>query len=93
MQQEEPPQPGETIAVVEWLLGKRVMSRFMRNAGLGIEHVGVKETVKIRYHPGEVVDEERVMKAVQAVMKGLDDEDSEWEVTNPKVISIQTVVL
>jgi hypothetical protein len=83
-------QPGETLATVEWLKGKRIISTFMRNAGLGIDKVGVKEVVYIRYHPGEVVDEARVMKAVNSMIKSLDDTNHEWEISNPKVVRIAT---
>lgn len=92
MEENYKPQPGDTIAVVEWLRGKRLMSEFMRNAGLGIQNVGVKERVRLTYKPGEVVDEARVMRAITGMQKGLDDENSEWEITNPKVIEIFTVV-
>jgi predicted Zn-dependent protease len=83
-------QLGETVATVEWLRGKRMISTFMRNAGLGIDKVGVKETTYIRYRPGEVVDEARVMRAVNSMIKSLDDTNHEWEISNPKIVSIVT---
>lgn len=67
-----------------------MISTFMGNAGLGIDKVGVKETNYIRYLPGEVVDEARVMKAVNSMIKSLDDTNHEWEISNPKVVRIAT---
>ena len=69
-----------------------MISTVMRNAGLGIEHVGIPEIIHIRYKAGEVVDKERVMKAVQAMIQGLDDENSEFQITNPEVIEIKTII-
>lgn len=69
-----------------------MISTVMRNAGLGIEQVGIPEIIHIRYKAGEVVDKERVMKAVQAMIQGLDDENSEFQITNPEVIEIKTII-
>jgi len=80
--------PHGPIAIVEWLRGRRVMSTFMRNAGLGIKHLGVTERVAIDYRPGEVVDEERVMRAVNGMIEQLDAENSEIEISNPRVLQI-----
>lgn len=87
------PQNGETTAIVEWLIGDRMMSTFMRNAGLGIQRVGVRQRNKITYKAGEVVDEARVLKAVNYMIEQLNAENSKMEISDPKVISINVTVL
>ena len=67
------------------------MSTVMRNAGLGIEKVGTKHILRMKYDAGEFVDELRVMSAVNYMIEQLNADDSEMEISNPKVISIQTV--
>jgi hypothetical protein len=80
----------ETIAVVEWFRSHRTMSNFMRNAGLGIHRVGIRERTSIKYKPGEVVDEERVLRAINYMINELNAEESEFEISMPTVISITT---
>jgi hypothetical protein len=81
--------PKETVATVEWIRGNRMVSRVMRNAGLGLNGVGIKETVRITYKPGEVVDADRVMRAVNRIIKEADDANLEFEISCPRVIRIE----
>lgn len=76
------------VATVEWIRGERLLSTVMRNAGLGLTGVGVKERVHISYKPGEVVSEERVMKAVQSMIDQSNAENAEFEISCPRVIRI-----
>ena len=81
----------KTIAIVEWLVGFRGISKLIAAADLGIPNYGITQRYAITYADGEVVDEARVMKAVQAIMDGLDRENSEFIISCPKVISITQV--
>ena len=76
------------VATVEWIRGNRLVSTVMRNAGLGLTGVGVKERVNISYKPGEIVTEERVMKAVQSMIDQSNAENAEFEISCPRVIRI-----
>lgn len=76
------------VATVEWIRGNRPVSTVMRNAGLGLTGVGVKERVSISYKPGEVVTEERVLKAVQSMITQSNAENTEFEISGPRVIRI-----
>ena len=76
------------VATVEWICGKRRLSTVMRNAGLGLTGVGVKERVNISYKPGEIVTEERVLKAVQSMIDQSNAENAEFEISCPRVIRI-----
>lgn len=78
----------ETIAVADWLRGRRTMSNLMRNAGLGIHRVGIQESIILKYKPGEIVDEKRVLRAVNQMINELDAEESEIEINMSTVISI-----
>ena len=82
---------GETVAVVQWFRGDRRMDRMIKNAGLGIDAVGVEETSELVYKPGEVVDEARVMRALESMMAGLDSTEDAVRITRPKVISIRVI--
>ena len=79
------------VATVEWLRGDRRISAVMKNAGLGLTGVGVVERTEISYKPGEVVDEARVMRALETMIKDLDDSNNEVEIRNPKVLYIHEV--
>jgi hypothetical protein len=76
------------VATVEWIRGERRLSSFVRNAGLGLSGCGVKERVNISYKPGEIVTEERVMKAVQSIIDQSNAENAEFEISCPRVIRI-----
>lgn len=76
------------VATVEWIRGNRLMSTVMRNAGLGLTGVGIKERVNISYQPGEIVTEERVMKAVQRMIDQSNAENAEFEISCARVIQI-----
>lgn len=76
------------VAIVEWLRGKRRVSDILRNAGLGITSAGFKERVIFTYKPGEVVDEARVLRAIDAMIKEAEKLNTEFEISCPKVISI-----
>jgi hypothetical protein len=80
--------PSSFVATVEWVRGNRLMSTVMRNAGLGLSGVGVKERVNISYKPGEIVTEERVMKAVQSMIDQSNAENAEFEISCPRVVRI-----
>lgn len=85
--------PGATcsssfVATVEWMRGDRRLSTVMRNAGLGLSGCGIKERVNISYKPGEIVTEERVMKAVQSMIDQSNAENAEFEISCPRVIRI-----
>jgi hypothetical protein len=85
--------PGATcsssfVATVEWIRGERRLSTFIRNAGLGLTGAGIKERVNISYKPGEIVTEERVMKAVQSMIDQSNAENAEFEISCPRVIRI-----
>ena len=79
-------------ATVEWCMGNRMISTVMRNADMGIEWVGVKEVKRFIYAPGEIVTEERVMKAIHEIMRQSDEEKTEWQIHNPRVISIHPII-
>ena len=76
------------VATVEWIRGDRRLSTVMRNAGLGLTGAGIKERVNISYKPGEIVTEERVMKAVQSMIDMSNAENAEFEISCPRVIRI-----
>lgn len=76
------------FATVEWVRGKRRLSEVMRNAGLGLSGVGVRERVTIEYKPGEVVTEERVLAAVNHMIDRSNAENTDFEISCPRVISI-----
>ena len=76
------------VAIVEWIRGVRLLSTVMQNAGLGLTGVGVKERVKISYKPGEIVTEERVLKAVQRMIDQSRAKNAEFEISCPRVIRI-----
>lgn len=80
--------PRNVVATVEWIRGNRRVSEVMRNAGLGLTGVGEKETVRIIYKPGEVVTEERVMKAIQSMIDRSNVENLEFEISCPRVLRI-----
>lgn len=82
------PCPSYSVATVEWIRGKRLLSTFIRNAGLGITGVGIKERMDFRYKPGEIVTEERVMKAVQSMIDQSNAEKTAFEISCPRVIRI-----
>lgn len=79
--------PGPS-AVVEWTRGDRRQSRLMRNAGLGICSVGVKEQTTIQWAHGHVLTEERVMATVNKMIALADAEDAPFVITNPKIIKL-----
>ena len=81
-------QGSSIIATVEFLQGNRKVSTFMRNAGMGITTVGVKKKAVITYTPGEIVTKERVLEAFQKTMGQLDAENSEFQISCPRVLSI-----
>lgn len=64
------------------------MSELMSSAGLGISGVGVKERVKLTYKAGEVVDEARVMRALEKMQAESDARCTPFVIHCPKVISI-----
>ena len=76
------------VATVEWIRGERRLSTFIRSAGLELTGVGIKERVNISYKPGEIVTEERVMKAVQSMIDQSNAENTEFEIYCPRVIRI-----
>ena len=76
------------VATVEWTRGERRLSTFIRNAGLGLTGVGIKERVNISYKPGEIVTEERVLKAVQIMIDQSNAEKAEFEISYPRVVRI-----
>lgn len=76
------------VAVVEWIIGDRRVSALIRNAGLGIQSAGTKQRVKINYKPGEVVTEERVMRAVQSMIDQSNAANTEYKISCPRVIEI-----
>lgn len=80
--------PSYSVAEVEWVIGKRTLGTFMRNAGLGLGGCGVKERVSISYKPGEVVTEERVLGAVQKMIDLSNAEELDFEISCPRVIRI-----
>lgn len=80
--------PKGVVATVEWTRGDRKVSSFIKNAGLGLTGAGIKERVTITYKPGEVVDEARVLKAVNSMIAQADAEKVEFVISNPKVLSI-----
>ncbi len=55
-------------AIVEAVIGNRKVSNIMANAGLGVTGVGAVEVLTIDYKEGEVVDEERVSKAMDSMI-------------------------
>jgi len=67
------------------------MSALMRNAGLGIFGVGVKEQWTLEYKPGETVTEERVMRALETMILQADKENAEFEISCPKVLYISSL--
>ena len=79
------------VATVEWIRGNRLMSDFMANAGLGLSGFGVKERVKITYQPGEQVDEARVLKAVNHMIREADETNADFKISCPRVISISGI--
>jgi hypothetical protein len=76
-------------AIVEWFVEMRGVSRVMANAALGITSCGTKERIKIQYKPGELVDEARVIRAVNQTIQQVNTGDFSVKICNPKVISIQ----
>jgi hypothetical protein len=82
------PRSSYLVATVEWIRGVRRISTVMRNAGLGLTGIGSKERVNISYKPGEIVTEERVLKAVQSMIDMSNAESAEFEISCPRVIRI-----
>lgn len=76
------------VAVVEWTIGDRRMSEFIKCAGLGIDSVGVKDRVMIKFKAGEIVDEARVLKAVHKMMADLDASNDKIMIRYPSVVKI-----
>jgi len=77
-----------TIALVEWIRGDRRMSTCLNNAGLGITGYGFKERVELKYAPGEVITEERVLNATRRMIDLSDEQKTEFVISCPKVIKI-----
>ena len=77
-----------TVATVEWIKGNRQLSTIMSDAGLGITGVGNKERAEIHYKPGEIVTEERVMKAVRQMIDQSNAKKAEFKISCPRVVRI-----
>lgn len=77
------------VATVEWFVSHRNMSNFIRSADLGMTDYGYRERFCITYYVGSVVDEERVLKAVGVMIRELNEQKSEFEISDPKVVSIR----
>ena len=81
------------VAEVECLIGIRNLNKIMSSAGLGISAVGRPYTIKLTFKEGETVDGERVLEVVRKTVDKMEQEGSEIELTSPKVVSIQGVVI
>lgn len=82
--QEEKP----VTAIVEWIIGDKLMCKVARNAGLGLTGIGFPQRTEITYKAGEKVDEFRVMNTLKLMMEEFNKSDSKLEIHCPKVISI-----
>jgi hypothetical protein len=80
--------PKGITAIVELTRGERKLDSFIKNAGLGIDGVGVKERLTITYKVGEVVDEARVLKAINSMIEQSDAQKTNFVLSNPRVLSI-----
>ena len=80
-----------TVAVVEWFREDRKLSNFMACAGLGLTGVGFNERHVLTYKPGEVVDEARVLAAVNKMIAQADEQNLPFKISRPRVVEIKTV--
>jgi len=76
------------VAKVSLLIGDRKISAVMRNAGLGLTGVGVRETVTVTYKPGEEVDEDRVKRAFSDMKLASDEQRTAFEIYSFDVVSL-----
>lgn len=76
------------VAKVSVLRGDRKISAFMRNAGLGLNGIGVRETMTVTYKPGEEVDESRVMRAFAEMKRASDEQRTAFEIYSFDVVSL-----
>jgi hypothetical protein len=76
-------------AIVEAVIGNRKVSNVMANAGLGVTGVGSVEVLTIDYKEGEVVDEERVSKAMDSMIIESDRLQTEFKIVSYKILSIR----
>jgi len=75
-------------AYVEVLSGNRRICDFLASAGLGLIGAGTVDTWVISYKPGEVVDRERVERAMDLVIAESDREQTKIRILSYKVLSI-----
>ena len=76
------------VAKVSVLRGDRKISAFMRNAGLGLNGVGVRETMTVTYKHGEEVDEARVLRAFAEMKRASDEQRTPFEIYSFDVVSL-----
>lgn len=60
----------------------------MRSAVLGLDGVGVRETMTVTYKPGEEVDEARVMRAFAEMKRASDEQRTAFEMYSFDVVSL-----
>lgn len=82
--------PLMTKVEIELLVGDRLISTFMSNAGLGISGVGVVHRYELTYREGEFVTPQRVMATIDTMRRHSDAENTGWRASCPRVLSIKT---
>jgi hypothetical protein len=75
------------VAKVKLIIGETKTNRFIRQAGLGIEGVGIEHVYEIKYKPGEQVDEGRVESALSQVNEAM-QADGKIELLKYEVLEI-----
>jgi hypothetical protein len=75
-------------ARVEIMQGNRSMSDFMASAGLGLTGVGIQDILVIDYKPGEIVDADRVSRAMDAMIAASDRQKTEFKILSYRLLGI-----
>lgn len=78
----------QAYAVVDYLIENRRISNFISSAGLGITGVGRREVSRIIYKKGEIATPERAIEALDKTAELLDKSNSEFKITDPRVVRI-----
>lgn len=82
---------GSYCAFVEVLWANREISDLMAAADLGLTGIGVKDVITLNYKPGVDVDEARVAKAMDDMIKESNIIKTPAYVLNYKIISLDFI--
>lgn len=78
-------------AYVRALIGDRFVSKFVESAGLGVTGVGEPHTMQIDYKPGEVVDQARVIRAMDKTIEDMAEQNTSSVILHYEILAIKFI--